>query len=172
MGMVGQRRARQKFELQKPSNSRSKRFIIKTINPERAIEIMAKPPSKAQIKTDNAIANALQDLGNVQGPTFNGFQRFHHQANYTNFPASLMITCVYDSIVNAETAETEQRAQIAKLIQAKLLRVGIRFKKLDNQIMIDSEEACHNEHQGDWGQRFEARSERAVVKKRPAALPH
>jgi len=133
---------------------------------------MAKALSKTQIKTDNAIANALEDLSSRHGSTLNGFQRFHHQANYTNFPASLMITCVYDSIVNAETAEAEQRATIAKLIQAKLLKVGVRFKQLDKQIMLDSEEACLNEHAGDWDRRFNARSERAVMKKRPAALPH
>lgn len=133
---------------------------------------MAKALSKTQIKTDRAIGKALQDLRELHGSTFCGFQRFHHQANYTNFPASLMITCVYDTRDNAETARAEHHEKVAKLIQAKLLKIGIRFKKLDKQIMLDSEEACLSEHNGDWDQRFAARSALAVFKKRPAALPH
>lgn len=128
---------------------------------------MAKPQSKTEKKLDNNLRLALQDVCEQQLKDIDGFQWITHQANYTNFPASLLITCVFDTTVNQQQAEQSgQQEAIAKMIQAKLLKIGIRFKALAKQILLDSEEACEQEHAGSWDDRTASRAGRAVVKKR------
>lgn len=125
---------------------------------------MAKPQSKTEKKIDNNVRLALtsaceQFLEDVQG-----FQWLTHQANYTNFPASLLITCVFDTLEGQQSADVNA---IHKLLQSKLLKIGVKVKALKQQVIFDSEEACKLEHGGDWTERLASREMRSVARNRP-----
>ncbi|MBR9912128.1 MAG: Fis family transcriptional regulator [Gammaproteobacteria bacterium] len=129
---------------------------------------MAKPQSKTQKKIDNNIRLALTAVCEQALDEVPGFQWLTHRANYTNFPASLLITCVF------ETEDQRQRAQqdgnsdrLQKLIQAKLLKAGVKLPALKKQVLFDSEQACSDESGGDWERRLAASAGRAVAKNRP-----
>jgi len=93
-----------------------------------------------------------------------GFQCLTHQANYTNFPATLLITCVFDTQENLEQVDA---GAIHKLLQSKMLKIGVKLKAPKKQVVFDSEEACTREHSGDWVQRLASRELRSVARNRP-----
>ena len=127
---------------------------------------MNKPQSKTEKKLDNNLCRALTDVCENHFKLIDGFQWLTHQANYTNFPASLLITCVFDT--QARQQHVEQAGQLQdmqKIIQAKLLKIGVRFKALAKQVILDNEESCELEHQGNWDERIDSRAKRSVVSK-------
>ncbi len=130
--------------------------------------MMPKPQSKTQKRIDNNIRKALTACCDEALKDISGFQWLTHQANYANFPASLLITCVFDKKSEQQAAqENGQALSLQKLIQSRLLKIGIKFKKIDAQIMFDSEEACTLDHNGEWSIRLASRAGRAVGKNRP-----
>ncbi|MAZ89695.1 MAG: Fis family transcriptional regulator [Cellvibrionaceae bacterium] len=130
---------------------------------------MSQPKSKTQKKIDNNIRVALtavceKTLGEVAG-----FEWLTHQANYTNFPASLLITCVFSTDKALTLAHQEEHTfRLQKTIQSSLLKVGVKFKSLPRQVVFDSEEACAREDEGDWAQRLARLEGRSVLKNRPS----
>ncbi|WP_439133203.1 Fis family transcriptional regulator [Pseudomaricurvus sp.] len=130
---------------------------------------MAKPQSKTEKKIDNNIRLALTDVCEQVLGRLQGFEWLTHQANYTNFPASLLVTCVFDTEENLQAAITTGEAeQLKKQIQMKLLKIGVKFKALNQQVVFDSEEACELHSEGSWARRLEARKGRSVLKNRPS----
>lgn len=126
------------------------------------------PKSKTEKKIDNHIRTALTEVCETLLKDVPGFIWLTHQANYTNFPASLMITCVFDTEAEKEHAIANgDKSHIEKRIQAKLLKVGVKFKSVTKQIMLDSEEACAHYQEGNWAKRLGAMDGRAVPRNRP-----
>jgi hypothetical protein len=102
---------------------------------------MSKPKSKTQKKTDNNIRLALTDACEQMLQDTAGFQWLTHQANYSDFPASLLVTCVFDTEESKQhAAEGGHTASAQKLIQAKLLKIGIKLKSLQQQVIFTTEE--------------------------------
>lgn len=131
-------------------------------------QTMPKPLSKTQKKIDNNVRIALTACCDESLKDIPGFQWLTHQADYANFPASLLITCVFDKKSEQQEAqENGQALALQKLIQSKLLKIGVRFKKIDAQILLDSEEACTLDHNGEWPIRLASRAGRAVGNNRP-----
>lgn len=129
---------------------------------------MAKALSKTQKKTDNTIRHALTDVCEHALKDIHGFEWLTHHADYSNFPASLLITCVFRSDDEITSADGEGSLDtMRKNIQKRLLKAGIVLKKLDQQVMFDSEEACAAQHDGNWAVRLASRTGRAVAKNRP-----
>lgn len=126
------------------------------------------PKSKTEKKIDNNIRLALTDVCEQLLKDIPGFIWLTHQANYTNFPASLLITCVFDTEAEKEHAHNNgYKVQIEKYIQSKLLKVGVKFKAISKQIVLDSEEACTHYQEGNWAERLQQQDGRAVPKNRP-----
>lgn len=125
---------------------------------------MAKPQSKTEKKIDNNVRLALSTANEQLLKDIPGFLRLNHQANYTNFPASLLITCVFDKQPDHEFVHT---AAIYKLLHAKLLKIGVKLTAPKQQVIFDSEEACINEDGGDWTVRLASRKQRALARNRP-----
>jgi hypothetical protein len=116
---------------------------------------MAKPHSKTQKGIDNNIRLALNDVCEQALGTITGFQWLTHQANYNNFPASLLITCVFDTDSQQKIAlQDDDGTNLKNIIQAKLLKIGIKLNALKRQVIFDSEESCERQHQGDWSKRL------------------
>ncbi len=125
---------------------------------------MSKPQSKTQKKIDNHVRQALTSACEQFLEDIPGFQWLTHQANYTNFPASLLVTCVFDSRDNQQSADIDV---IVRLIQSKLLKIGVKFKSPRQQIIFDCEESCSTEDDGDWNRRLGRRDKRSVASNRP-----
>ncbi len=129
---------------------------------------MAKPQSKTEKKIDNNIRVTLTAVCEQLLKDIPRFKWLTHQANYTNFPASLLITCVFETEQDKNTAEQNgNKRKIEKLIQAKLLRAGIKFKAIGKQVVLDSEEACERDQQGDWAERLLVNGGREIRGNRP-----
>jgi len=129
---------------------------------------MAKAQSKTQKKIENSIRSVLVDVCEQSLKDVDGFQWITHQVNFTDFPASLMITVVFDNDADCEQTKCNGGApNIRKLIQAKLLKIGVKLKGVNNQIVFDSEESCERDHDGDWQVRFDARKGRSIPRNRP-----
>ncbi|GAB3094276.1 Fis family transcriptional regulator [Aestuariicella hydrocarbonica] len=129
---------------------------------------MSKPKSKTEKKIDNNIRVALTEVCEQCLGELPGFQWLTHQANYTNFPASLLVTCVFDSEAHRQQAEASGETQkLQKQIQVRLLKIGVKFKALSRQVLFDSEELCDQQHAGDWAARLASREGRAVSPNRP-----
>ncbi|GAA5316217.1 MAG: hypothetical protein AseanaTS_14220 [Candidatus Pelagadaptatus aseana] len=125
--------------------------------------------TKTQKKIDNNIIRVLNQVCDQSLEDVAGFQWLTHQANYTNFPASLLITCVFDTEANrVHQIEAGGCKVLLQRIQSGLLKVGVKFKSLPQQVLFDSEEACEQQHEGDWSVRLASRSGRAVARNRPA----
>lgn len=129
---------------------------------------MAKPQSKTEKKIDNNIRVTLTAVCEQLLKDIPGFKWLTHQANYTNFPASLLVTCIFETESDKESAQQNgDKGKIEKMIQAKLLRAGIKFKAIGKQVVLDSEEACEREQQGDWAKRLLINGGREVRGARP-----
>jgi len=125
---------------------------------------MAKPQSKTEKKIDNNVRLALTAACEQFLEDVPGFQWLTHQANYTNFPASLFISCVFDTQASQEQADA---AAIHRLLQSKLLKIGVKLKAPKQQVVFDSEQACTQENDGNWAARLTRREHRALARNRP-----
>jgi hypothetical protein len=129
---------------------------------------MPKPQSKTEKKLDNRLRLALTDVCEQTLGNTLGFEWLTHQANYTNFPATLLVTCVFDTEAHRQQAEASgETAKLQRLIQVKLLAIGVKFKNIGQQVLFDSEEACELEHAGDWVRRLASRAQRTAARNYP-----
>ncbi len=125
--------------------------------------------STTQKKIDNQLRTTLTVVCEQALEDVPGFSWLTHQANYANFPASLLITCIFETESELLQAQTQGlTASMQKRIQASLLKTGIRFKNLERQVIFDTEDACKLEDNHDWQQRLAKQQNRAVPhNKRP-----
>ena len=99
------------------------------------------PKTKTQKKIDNNVRLALTDACEQFLEDITGFQWLTHQANFNNFPDSLLITCVFDTDANQQQArENGDSGKMQYLIQAELLKKEVELKAAKQQIIFDSEE--------------------------------
>lgn len=119
---------------------------------------MAKARSKTEKKIDNAICTALTDVCENCLKSIKGFAWITHQVNFTQFPSSLQISCIFDNEQHKQQVQdSEQYQQLKRLIQQRLLKAGIKLTAINRQIMLDSEEACEQYHAGNWANRLASR---------------
>lgn len=127
------------------------------------------PKSKTHKKIDNNIRLGLNDVCEQYFKDIRGFIWLTHQVNYTNFPASLLITCVFASErEKLEALEQGIKAQMEKQIQVRLLKAGVKFIAIGRQVVLDSQEACDNQNMGSWAARLAGTQAVAVPKNRPS----
>ena len=84
-----------------------------------------------------------------------GFDWITHRADYSNFPNSLVITCVFVGEQDVNQAKVDkQDVYLRQLIHRQLLKAGILLKDPRRNVFFDSEEACAKGHQGNWAARL------------------
>lgn len=111
--------------------------------------------TKTAQKIDNNICKALTIACEYSLHVVPGFAWLTHRANYTNFPASLVITCVFEKDAEIEEMKAQQQDELLhNTILKQLVKVGVVVKNSKQQIHFDSEEACLQYHQGEWPQRL------------------
>lgn len=106
-------------------------------------------------KLDNNVIKALTLVCEQAKQEIDGFDWLTHRADYSNFPGSLVVTCVFVSENHVNQAKTaSQDALLRKLIHKQLLKAGILLKDPRRNVRLDSEEACTASHGGDWDKRL------------------
>jgi len=122
--------------------------------------------SKANQKIDNNVCKALTIACESSLHEVAGFVWLTHRANYTNFPASLVITCVFNTNDEIAAMKAEQQDELLRLsIQKQLVKVGVVVKNIKQSVHFDSEEACQQQHGGEWSDRLAL----SIVKQKPNA---
>ncbi len=106
-------------------------------------------------KLDDNVVKALTKVCEEAKKNVEGFDWLTHRADYSNFPGSLVVTCVFLTDQQVSQAKVESRdAYLRKLIHKHLLKVGILLKDPRRNVFFDSEEACTAGHGGDWDKRL------------------
>ncbi|KGJ90855.1 hypothetical protein [Colwellia psychrerythraea] len=122
--------------------------------------------SKTNQKIDNNVCKALTIACETSLHDVAGFVWLTHRANYTNFPASLVITCVFNTDEEVTVMKAQQQDEVLRAsIQKQLLKIGVVVKNIKLCVRFDSEEACLHQHRGQWPERLALR----VVKQKPNA---
>ncbi len=122
--------------------------------------------SKTSQKIDNNVCKALTIACESSMHDVAGFVWLTHRANYTNFPASLVVTCVFGTDEEVTAMKVEQQDEVLReSIQKQLLKIGVVVKNIKHCVRFDSEEACQRQHSGQWADRLALH----VVKQKPNA---
>ena len=111
--------------------------------------------NKTVKKLDNNVVKALTIVCEMAKQDILGFEWLTHSANYSDFPGSLVITCVLDKSQSLDVfLANEQDQQLRKQVQKQLLKAGILLKDIRRHVFFDTEQACLLEHNGDWKRRL------------------
>tara|TARA_R110002050_G_scaffold9504_1_gene32949 strand:- start:91476 stop:91817 length:342 start_codon:yes stop_codon:yes gene_type:complete len=106
-------------------------------------------------KIDNQLRLALTDVCETALKEINGFLWLTHLVNYSNFPKSLKIVCIFDTDENlADFLSQTNRKGFESLTQMTLTEIDINLKKITNHISYDTEENCKRKHNGNWAARL------------------
>lgn len=122
--------------------------------------------SKTNQKIENNICKALTIACESSLHEVKGFVWLTHRANYTNFPASLVVTCVFDTVEDITEIKAKNDDELLRgVIQKQLLKIGIVVKNIKQCVRFDSEQACQQQNRGEWSERLAL----SVVKQKPNA---
>ena len=106
---------------------------------------------KTDKKREKAITAALTDVCTIALAEVQGFRWLTHRVNYTSFPDSLHVVCVFDKRSNLTAAISHHQDQFLRsLISEKLSAAGIQFNNSRRKVSFDTEEACREESGADW----------------------
>ncbi len=107
-------------------------------------------------KLETNVIRALTRVCETAKDEIPGFVWLTHSADYANFPASLTVTCIFDTIQSMQLAiATGHDNHLDQLVRAALLRAGVVLKANHRHLVLDNEEACHSQHGGDWARRLQ-----------------
>jgi len=110
---------------------------------------------KTDKKIDNQIRAALTDVCDTALEEFDGFQWLTHLVNYSNFPKSLRVVCVFDTNESLDSLMATTNSDIlSTLIQKKLLEIDVNITNMASHIHYDTEENCDKNHRGKWADRL------------------
>lgn len=110
---------------------------------------------KSDKKLDNEIRKALTKLCEGQLKSHQGFEWLTHTANYSNFPASLKVVCVFDSYENLALFEaSSNKSKVVSTISRLLSTLNVKLSSPEKQLVFDCEEKCNEEHRGNWKARL------------------
>ncbi len=122
--------------------------------------------SKTNQKIDNNVCKALTIACESSLHEIAGFVWLTHRANYTNFPASLVVTCVFNTNEEVALMKEQQLDDVLRnSIQKQLLKIGVVVKSIKQCVRFDSEQACQLQHLGEWENRLAL----SIVKQKPNA---
>lgn len=108
---------------------------------------------KTDKKIDKQICEVLTEVCEATLKENTGFQWLTHLVNYSRFPQSLQVVCVFDTNdqLNAFTTK-DSHLEFNERIQKSLSGIGISINS--RQISYDTEENCTKANNGKWDDRF------------------
>ena len=110
---------------------------------------------KSHKKMDNAVRIALIDVCEEALVEVTGFQWLTHFADYSSFPSSLSVVCVFDTDNDLACAlNCLNDDYLRNLIKEKLNAANIEIRDIRQHVSFDTEEACKRQNGGKWHERF------------------
>lgn len=110
---------------------------------------------KTDKKNERAIRDALTNVCDIALDEVTGFQWLTHLVNYSRFPDSLSVVCIFSTENDLSKALLAKRDDFLRsLIRENLRAVGIAINDAAGQVRFDTEEACEREHGGKWRERL------------------
>jgi len=110
---------------------------------------------KTDKKLDNQLRMALTEICESALKEFSGFQWLTHLVNYSHFPKSLKVICVFDTNDNLNRfMATESHHGVNTLIQKTLFEMGININSIAGHISYDTQENCDKKDNGKWADRL------------------
>lgn len=110
---------------------------------------------KSDKKIENQIRGVLTDVCEDTLKGYEGFLWVTHTVNFSSFPQSLKIVCVFDTNQDrANFLESNGQNQVSAVVQNAFNQVGIKLKNADKHISYDTQENCDRDHQGKWNLRL------------------
>ena len=106
---------------------------------------------KTDKKIDNNIRYILTEFCESEKDKHEGFEWITHFSNYSNFPGSLSIVCVYR--FNCDLAKVD-RIRVLESLKLKLNSIDVKVKDIEKHVSFDTQENCNNENGGNWNERF------------------
>lgn len=92
---------------------------------------------KIDKKIDNKLRSVLTEVCDFALQNIAGYQWISHTVNYSSFPESLIITCVFDDQENA--LQAKQQGEILALIVKALADASINLVSPQKQICFEVE---------------------------------
>ena len=110
---------------------------------------------KTDKKLENTLIAALTEVCEAALEAFDGFQWLTHFVNYSHFPSSLTIVCIFDTNENLEKMYRKDKGDAFRyMIKSKLEYIDIGVKNISSHVKFDTEEKCKKENDGKWNERF------------------
>lgn len=110
---------------------------------------------KTDKKLDNQLRAVLTDVCETALKEIKGFVWITHLVDYSHFPKSLKVICVFDTNENlADFVSQTSQYNLELLIQKQLAKIAVNIKKISDHISYDTEENCTVEHNGKWSDRL------------------
>lgn len=104
-------------------------------------------------KLDKQICETLTEVCEASLKENTGFQWLTHLVNYSRFPQSLQVVCVFDTNDQLNVFKAnESHLEFNERIQKVLSGIGISINS--RQISYDTEENCSKTNNGKWVDRF------------------
>ena len=110
---------------------------------------------KSDKKIENTVRKALTEVCEVALAEVAGFKWLTHFVNYSDFPDSLSVVCVFDTNAELSNALAEHKDDfLRRLIEQALAAANIHITDMRQRLSFDTEENCQNENAGKWQSRF------------------
>ncbi|MEZ9900767.1 Fis family transcriptional regulator [Vibrio breoganii] len=93
---------------------------------------------KTDKKIENRIRSVLTEVCEDTLKGYDGFLWVTHMVNYSSFPQSLKIVCVFDTNQDrANFLAGEGQLNVSTTIQKAFVQIGIQLKNVDKQISYE-----------------------------------
>lgn len=95
---------------------------------------------KSDKKIENKIREVLTEVCEETLKGYDGFLWVTHTVNFSSFPQSLKIVCIFETDQDkASFLEGEGPQHVSKTIQKAFNKVGIQLNSVDKQICYDTQ---------------------------------
>lgn len=100
---------------------------------------------KTDKKIDNNLRIVLTEVCEIALKEVTGFQWLTHLVDYSNFPKSLQVVCIFDTNENLSMfMQQSSKKSLISLIEKKLASIDIRLKNIKNHVLFDTEASQKN----------------------------
>lgn len=110
---------------------------------------------KTDKKLDNQLRISLTSVCDNALKEFTGFEWLTHVVNYTDFPNSLKVVCVFDTNENLKHFMLmNNHTTLNALIQKEMSTIGVNLTRMNKHVSYDTEENCDKNNNGKWADRL------------------
>ena len=110
---------------------------------------------KTNKKIEKNLITALTKVCDQALDQVEGFQWLTHMVSFNQFPESLSIICVFDTLDALEQAQSTAEVEaLYDLIRRELKSVNISVRDITRHVRFDTEQECLAEHDGKWNIRL------------------